>query len=83
MPRWKRSSRISRAFDEWVLQHPRLTATKLMFVRTLRKAVMQKAKITSLEALRKPPFSTFGDPERLFNQSELSELFELITNIAA
>lgn len=78
-----REESISRAFDEWVRQHSRLTATQLMFVRTLRKAVIQKAKITSLEALRKPPFSTIGDPEQLFKQSELSELLELITTIAA
>ncbi len=78
-----REESISRAFDEWVRQHPRLTATQLMFVRTLRKAVMQKAAITSLDALRKPPFSTIGDPEQLFKESELSELFELVTAIAA
>jgi type I restriction enzyme R subunit len=74
---------ISHAFDEWVRQHPQLTATQLMFVRTLRKAVMQKAKISSLDALRKPPFSTIGDPEQLFKKPELSELFELIDAIAA
>jgi type I restriction enzyme R subunit len=78
-----REQSISQAFDDWVCQHPQLTATQLMFVRTLRKAVMQKATVTSLEALRKPPFSTIGDPEQLFKQSELSELFELITAIAA
>jgi hypothetical protein len=33
--------------------------------------------------MRKPPFSTIGDPEQLFKKSELSELFELITAIAA
>jgi len=78
-----REESISRAFDEWVRHHPQLTATQLMFVRTLRKAVMQKAEITSLAALRKPPFSTIGDPEQLFKLSELTELFELITDIAA
>ncbi|GFE60793.1 DEAD/DEAH box helicase family protein [Geobacter sp. AOG2] len=78
-----REESISRAFDEWVRQHPRLTATQLMFVRTLRKAVMQKAEISSLAALRKPPFNTIGDPEQLFKLSELSELFDLITDIAA
>lgn len=78
-----REEAISQAFDEWVCKHPQLTATQLMFVRTLRKAVMQQAEITSLEALRKPPFSTIGDPEHLFKQSELSELFELITDMAA
>ena len=61
-----REETISQAFDEWVCRHPQLTATQLMFVRTLRKAVMQKAEITSLEAMRKPPFSTIGDPEKLF-----------------
>jgi type I restriction enzyme R subunit len=78
-----REETISQAFDGWVCRHPQLSATQLMFVRTLRKAVMQKAEITSLEAMRKPPFSTIGDPEQLFKKSELSELFELITAIAA
>ena len=54
-----------------------------MFVRTLRKAVMEKAEISSLDALRKPPFSNFGDPEQLFNNLELSDLFGLIYDIAA
>lgn len=78
-----REESISQAFDDWVRHHPHLTATQLMFVRTLRKAVMQKAEITSLDALRKPPFSTIGDPEQLFDQTELHELFDLITAIAA
>ncbi len=78
-----REESISQAFDAWVRQHPQLTATQLMFVRTLRKAVMQKAEITSLDALRQPPFSTIGDPEQLFAQSELSDLFELIKDLAA
>ena len=78
-----REESISRAFDEWVLMHPQLTATQLMFVRTLRKAVMQRAEVTSLAELRKPPFSTIGNPEQLFKKTELTELLELITDIAA
>jgi type I restriction enzyme R subunit len=78
-----REETISSAFDEWVGQHPALSATQLMFVRTVRKAVMQKAELSSIEALRKPPFSAIGDPERLFNKPELAELFELIQTIAA
>ena len=78
-----REQTISRVFDDWVRRHPRLTATQLMFVRTLRKAVIQKAKVSSLEALRKPPFTTIGDPEQLFNEPELTELFELIDDLAA
>lgn len=78
-----REESISQAFDEWVRQHPQLTATQLMFVRTLRKAVMQKAEISSLDALRKAPFSTIGDPEHLFKKPDLDDLFQLITAIAA
>jgi type I restriction enzyme, R subunit len=78
-----REESISQAFDEWVRQHSQLTATQLMFVRTLRKAVIQQAEITSLETLRRPPFSTIGDPEQLFEQSELSDLFALINDLAA
>jgi len=78
-----REESISRAFDAWVCQHPQLTATQLMFVRTLRKAVLQKAEVTTLAALRRPPFNTIGDPEQLFQQTELTDLFELITAIAA
>jgi type I restriction enzyme R subunit len=78
-----RESMISESFDAWVRLHPRLTATQLMFVRTLRKAVMQQAKISSLEALREPPFSSIGDPEALFGKSELEELLELTQAAAA
>jgi type I restriction enzyme R subunit len=78
-----RESMISETFDAWVRQHPLLTATQLMFVRTLRKAVMQKAKISSLEALREPPFSSIGDPEALFGKSELEELLKLTQAAAA
>ena len=78
-----REETVSQAFDEWVRLHPDLTATQLMFFRTVRKAVMQKAEIASLEALRKPPFSTIGDPENLFRSDELTDLFEMIRSLAA
>ena len=78
-----REESISHAFDNWVRLHPQLTATQLMFVRTLRKAVMQKAEITSLDALKIPPFSSIGDPEQLFEKSELTGLLDLVLSIAA
>jgi type I restriction enzyme R subunit len=78
-----REAKISQAFDDWVRRHPSLTATQLLFVRTLRKAVMQRAEIASLDALRKPPFSAIGDPETLFDQPELGELLDLVDAIAA
>jgi hypothetical protein len=78
-----REAKISQAFDDWVRRHPSLTATQLLFVRTLRKAVMQRAEIASLDALRKPPFTAIGDPETLFDQPELGELLDLVDAIAA
>jgi type I restriction enzyme R subunit len=78
-----REGMISASFDEWVRAHPHLSATQLMFVRTLRKAVMQKAAISSLDALREPPFSSIGDPEALFGKSELEELLHLTRSAAA
>ena len=78
-----REELISQTFDEWVRRHPQLTATQLMFVRTIRKAVLQKAAITSLGALKQPPFSTIGDPEQLFNEPDITELLELIDDLTA
>ena len=78
-----REAVVSNAFDDWVRRHPRLTATQLLFVRTLRKAVMQRAEVASLDALRRPPFSAIGDPETLFDRPELTELFDLIEAVAA
>jgi type I restriction enzyme R subunit len=78
-----RETTISAAFDRWVGQHPHITATQLMFVRTLRKAVMQKAEVATLGALRQPPFTSIGDPEALFGKSELEDLLELTRSVAA
>ena len=78
-----REETISQAFDEWVRQHPHFTATQLMFIRTLRQAVMQRAEITTVESLRQPPFTAIGDPEQLFATPELVDLLNLLHRIAA
>lgn len=78
-----REESISAAFDEWVRQHPELGATQLMFVRTLRKAVMQKAAIASLDSLRQPPFTAIGDPEKLFPPAVLHDMLDLTRQLAA
>ena len=64
-------------------RHPQHTATQLMFVRTLRKAVMQKAEISSLDGLRQAPLNSIGDPEQLFVKVELSDLIAMIQHLAA
>jgi type I restriction enzyme R subunit len=78
-----REESISAAFDEWVRQHPELGATQLMFVRTLRKAVMQRAAIASVDSLRQPPFTTIGDPEKLFPPAVLHDMLDLTRQLAA
>lgn len=78
-----REETISKAFDAWVQAHPQLTATQLMFVRTLRKAVLQRAEVSTLDALKEPPFSAIGDPEFLFQKPVLNELFDLVHALAA
>lgn len=78
-----REAKISEAFDEWVRRHPRLSATQLMFIRTLRRAILQRAEVTSLESLRKPPFTSIGDPEQLFQPGDLREIIDLAMSLAA
>jgi type I restriction enzyme, R subunit len=78
-----REEKISAAFDGWVRQHPHLSATQLMFVRTLRRAVLERAEISSLEQLRQPPFNVIGDPESLFQPNDLREMLHLVQSAAA
>lgn len=78
-----REEKISEAFDEWVRRHAQLSATQLMFVRTLRRSVLQRAEVTSLESLRRPPFTSIGDPERLFQPDDLRDILDLATSLAA
>jgi type I restriction enzyme R subunit len=78
-----REKEISRTFDEWVAHHPRLNATQLMFVRTLRQAVLSRARVATLEELEQPPFSRVGEARRLFTEPELNELLQLSASFAA
>lgn len=78
-----REESISQAFDEWVRQHPQLSATQLMFVRTLRKAVMQRAEIAGVDALKQAPFTSIGDPEELFTPQILRDMLDLTRQLAA
>jgi type I restriction enzyme R subunit len=78
-----REEKISQAFDAWVRRHPQLSATQLMFIRTLRRAVLQRAELKSVENLRQPPFNTIGDPEQLFTPADLREVLQLAETLAA
>jgi type I restriction enzyme, R subunit len=78
-----RGHAISQAFDEWVAQHSRLNATQLMFIRTLRQALLNRAAVRTIDQLKQSPFHRFGDPEKLFTKAEINELLELATASAA
>jgi type I restriction enzyme R subunit len=72
-----REEAIGAAFDDWVSRHPNLSAAQILFVRALRREVMNRARVASVEALREPPFNRLGDPEQLFSPAELKELLSL------
>jgi hypothetical protein len=38
------------------MHHPKLGAIQLLFLRTLRHALLQHAEIATIESLRQPPF---------------------------
>lgn len=78
-----REAKISEAFDAWVHRHPQLSATQLMFIRTLRRAVLQRAELKTVENLRQPPFNSIGDPEQLFTPDDLREVLQLAETLAA
>ena len=78
-----REAAISEAFDAWVARHPQLGATQLLFIRTLRHALIQHAEVATLEGLRRPPFNSIGDPEQLFAPDDLEEILELAMALAA
>jgi type I restriction enzyme R subunit len=78
-----REAAISEAFDAWVARHPQLGATLLLFLRTLRHALIQHAEVATLEGLRRPPFNSIGDPQQLFVPDDLEEILELAMALAA
>jgi len=78
-----REEKISQAFDVWVRRRPQLNATQLMFIRTLRRAVLQRAELKTIENLRQPPFTSIGDPEQLFGPDDLREVLHLAKTLAA
>ncbi|MCE5280361.1 MAG: DEAD/DEAH box helicase family protein [Planctomycetaceae bacterium] len=78
-----REKQVSEAFDGWVTAHPKLNATQLMFVRTLRQAVLSRAQVRTVEQLHQSPFTRIGDPEKLFDRNTLKELIKLAAESAA
>jgi type I restriction enzyme, R subunit len=78
-----REDQIAAAFDVWVTAHPRLNATQLMFVRTVRQALLSHARITTVAQLEEPPFSRIGEPRRLFTSDELNDILGLTTKLTA
>ncbi len=78
-----RQRQVSEAFDNWVATHSRLNATQLMFIRTLRQALLNRATVASVGQLKQSPFNRIGDPEKLFTPDELEELIKLATESVA
>lgn len=77
-----RELRIRVAFDRFLEENPRFTSTQVQFVRSVRHAVLQGARLTEAD-LRLPPFSRVGVVERLFEAAQVEELMTLAQRLAA
>jgi type I restriction enzyme, R subunit len=77
-----REEQITAAFDAFIAMHPRFTAAQLMFLRTVRSAVLRQARLTT-EDLERPPFSRVGAVRSLFSTAELDEMVTFANSLAA
>lgn len=77
-----REEQITAAFDAFIAAHPRFNAAQLMFLRTVRSAVLRQARLTT-EDLERPPFSRVGAARGLFSADELDEIVTFANRLAA
>jgi type I restriction enzyme R subunit len=73
---------ITKLFDEFIHAHSHFTATQINFLRTVRAAVMQGAKLQEGD-LRQLPFSRIGDVQTLFTKDEQGEILTLANKSVA
>lgn len=77
-----RQEEIEQAFERFLDEHPHFTSTQIRFLRVVRSAVLRRSKLTANDLLR-PPFSNVGSVNKLFNESQVSELLEFANKLAA
>jgi type I restriction enzyme, R subunit len=77
-----RQQQIVEIFDKFIQNNPRLTATQISFLRTIRAAMIRGARLKR-EDLGRPPFSRVGDVQILFTEDEQNEVLNLANRVVA
>nr|WP_290226732.1 DEAD/DEAH box helicase family protein [Trichocoleus desertorum] len=77
-----REEDISVAFEEFIAAHPTFSAKQIYFLRTIRSAVLRRARLT-VQDLEKPPFSRVGVVHQLFEAAELEEILDFANEFVA
>ncbi|MBW4680611.1 MAG: DEAD/DEAH box helicase family protein [Microcoleus vaginatus WJT46-NPBG5] len=77
-----REEEISAAFEEFIAAHPAFSAKQIYFLRTMRSAILRRAKLT-VDDLEQPPFSRVGVVHQLFEETELEEILNFSNQFVA
>jgi type I restriction enzyme R subunit len=77
-----REEEISAAFEEFIAAHPAFSAKQIYFLRTMRSAILRRARLT-VQDLEQPPFSRVGAVHRLFEEAELEEILNFSNRLVA
>ncbi len=77
-----REEEISVAFEEFISTHPDFSAKQIYFLRTMRLAILRRARLT-VQDLEQPPFSRVGAVHRLFEEAKLEEILNFSNRLVA
>ncbi len=77
-----REEEIRRTFDAFLATRSFYTATQILFLRTVRSAVLERARLTPAD-LERPPFSRVGAASSIFSGEELAEILTLANSLVA
>jgi type I restriction enzyme R subunit len=78
LPSWEDT--IKAAFEDFIHEHGFLSASQINFIRGIRAAVLQHARITR-EQLSRPPLARVGQVEKLFGPTEIDEILHFANHL--
>lgn len=76
-----RETLIDQAFEEFLQTHAHYNARQIYFVRSVRAAVLRRAKLQQADFYRLP-FSRIGAVDNLFTPDEIAELLQFANQLA-
>ena len=78
LPSWE--ERIRAAFEQFIQDHGGLSASQINFLRAIRAAVLQHARLTR-DQLARPPLARAGRVEALFKPAEIDEILDFANRL--